>query len=269
VQTFARAAGPGGVPDGFTLTVCSVEPGLVSTPDGFGLYVDHGLEALAQAELVVVPGRYPHSLHPGDEVVEALRVAHGRGATVASVCIGAFVLGHAGLLDGRRATTHWSRSDELAHTFPRVQVLPGVLYVDEGSVLTSAGLAAGMDMCLHIVRREHGAAAAARLARWNVVAAHRAGEQAQYVPLDDGRTFAGYTEAGLGSTLDWAREKVSSPLTVADLARHACVSERTLHRRFRDELGTTPKRWLIEQRVGCARELLEGSALSVETIAPR
>ena len=188
-----------------------------------------------------------------------------RGARVASICTGAFALAHAGLLDGRRATTHWDSTAALAERFPQVEVDPGVLYVDEGDVLTSAGVAAGVDLCLHIVRRDHGAELAARVARRIVVAPHREGGQAQFIE----RPIAGPGSGSLEPTRAWARERLAEPLDVRTMARHACVSERTFARRFRAETGTTPLRWLLAQRVLEARRLLEATDLPVETVAGR
>jgi AraC family transcriptional regulator, transcriptional activator FtrA len=182
---------------------------------------------------------------------------------VASICTGAFVLAQAGLLDGRRATTHWAYAERLAERYPAVTVNPGVLYVDEGDVLTSAGVAAGIDLCLHLVRRDHGAEVANAVARRIVVAPHRDGGQAQFVeaplPVGEGR--------GLEATRAWAARRLREPLTVAAMARHAACSERTFARRFRAETGTTPLQWLLGQRVLHARRLLEATDLPVEDVA--
>jgi transcriptional regulator GlxA family with amidase domain len=262
-QAFARGPGREGSPAGFTLTTCGARRGRVPTVDGFDLRVDHGLEAVARADIVVVPGRYPHDARPPEAVLAALRAAHDAGTTIVSVCVGAFVLAHAGLLDGRPATTHWGYCDDLAATFPQIEVRPEVLFVDDGDVLTSAGLAAGLDLCLHVVRREAGAATAARLAAWNVVAPHRDGGQAQFIPPPARQDLAG----SIGATLAWAHERLHEPLTLARLAQHACMSERTFSRRFLAEVGTTPKRWLLAQRVGHARDLLESTDAPVELVA--
>jgi transcriptional regulator GlxA family with amidase domain len=196
-------------------------------------------------------------------VVDALRAAHRRGATVMSICTGAFILAAAGLLDGRPATTHWAYCDDLARAYPTVRVDPAALYVDDGDVLTSAGLCAGMDMCLHYVRRETGAAAAASLARWNVTPPHRDGGQAQYAPS----RHAFRDGSALAETLAWATENLRDAVDVAALARHAHLSERTLIRRFRTELATTPKRWLDAQRITRAREMLEETNLPIAAVA--
>ena len=199
---------------------------------------------------------------------EALRRAHARGARIASVCTGAFALAAAGLLDGRRATTHWMHADELADRWPRVSVVPDVLYVhDDPQVVTSAGVAAGIDLCLHLVRVDHGAAVANAIARRIVVAPHRAGGQAQYVeaPLPGEGVMGGSLEP----TRVWLLGRLDQAPGVRDMARHALVSERTFARRFVTETGTTPLRWLHAQRVLRARELLEGTRLPVDEVARR
>ena len=182
-----------------------------------------------------------------------------------SVCTGAFVLAAAGLLDGLRATTHWEHAQELARRYPAVTVDPAVLYVDEGQVLTSAGVAAGLDLCLHVIRRDHGAEFAAHIARRTVIAPHREGGQAQYVE----RPVTGADEGwrSLEPVRVWALEHLAEPLDVGRLAREACMSPRTFARRFRDETGTTPGQWLFEQRTRWAQELLERSALPIERVA--
>jgi len=237
----------------------------VLTPDGFGLTVHHGLDSLSGADLVVVPAHYPHDDPPSAEVIDALRAVHRSGATVASICLGAFVLAHAGLLDERPATTHWAYSARLAAAFPRVHVRERELYVDDGDIVTSAGLAAGLDMCLHLVRREHGAAAAARLAAWNVIAPHRDGGQAQFIPPAPTPPANGT----LGPLLEWALAHLHEPLPVARLAERARVSERTLARRFRAQLGLSATQWILSRRVARARELLETTDAPLDQIAHR
>jgi AraC family transcriptional activator FtrA len=226
--------------------------------------VPHGLEALERADTVVVPGIGDRAWPLPAAALDALRAAAGRGARVASICTGAFVLAAAGLLDGRRATTHWSYAGLLAREFPRVTVDPDVLYVDDGDVLTSAGVGAGVDLCLHMVRRDFGARAANAVARRMVVAAHRDGGQSQYVerPLPAG-------DGGLAATRAWMEERLAEPLTVEAMARHAGYSERSFARRFRAETGTTPLQWLIARRVSEAQRLLEGSDCGVEEVATR
>ncbi len=182
-----------------------------------------------------------------------------------SICTGAFVLAHAGLLDGRRATTHWAFADQLAREFPAIEVDPDILYVDDGDVLTSAGLSAGLDLCLHVVRGDRGADAATAIARWNVVAPHRDGGQAQYID----RPVPAGDDGGLAATRAWALERLDAPLTVDALARHAHMSPRTFARRFVAETGRSPKRWLTAQRIHHARRLLESTDLPVEDVAQR
>lgn len=262
VQAFARGPNRTGDPAGFTLRTVAERP-RVDTVDGVTLEVRHDLDALAGADIVVIPGRYPHDAPLSDAAADALRDAHANGATVMSICIGAWVLAAAGLLDGRPATTHWAYLDDLAAAHPQIDVQRDCLYVDDGDILTSAGLAAGLDLCLHLVRREQGTAAAAALARWNVVAPHREGGQAQYAPP----TASPPQLEGLGPTLAWALEHLDQPLPLARLARHAHVSTRTFHRRFQAELGTSPKRWLLDQRLALARELLETTPLAIELVA--
>lgn len=224
----------------YDFTICAPGGRRVTTGDGLTLTVAAGLDTLARADSVVVPGYMTWDSPPSRPVLRALSAAAERGARVLSICIGAFALGHAGLLDGIRATTHWAAAPHLAALFPATEVVPDVLYVDEGDVLTSAGLAAGLDLCLHVVRRDHGATAAAELARWNVVAPHRDGGQAQFIATP----VAVAPGTGLGATCAWAAERLATPLTLADLARHAMLSERTLIRRFRAETGLSPKQWL-------------------------
>jgi AraC family transcriptional activator FtrA len=245
--------------------VCAERRGRLRSSRGVLIDVEHGLEAVDSAELVIVPGIAGGGVGGQTRALDALRAAHGRGARVMSICTGAFALGHAGLLDGRRATTHWAYCAKLAERFPAVRVQPDVLYVDEGDVLTSAGLAAGMDLCLHVVRSAHGAEAANAIARWNVVPPHREGGQAQFIEAPVAANGSG----GLAVTRAWALERLDQPLDVPALARHAHMSERTFARRFKLETGETPKRWLLSQRVQHARRLLETTDLDVEEVAAR
>jgi AraC family transcriptional regulator, transcriptional activator FtrA len=248
---------------GYDLTVCGARAGTVTTTSGLALGVEAGLGALGDVELVVVPGTSPALLEGHERTFAALRAAHARGARVMSICTGAFVLAQAGLLDRRRATTHWGYCDELARRFPRVEVDPDVLYVDDGDVLTSAGLSAGMDLCLHVLRGDFGADVATAVARWNVVAPHREGGQAQFIHAPVPASAGG----SLAATRAWAAERLGDPLSVAALARHAHVSERTFTRRFRAETGQSPKQWLLIQRVQHARRLLERTDLPIEAVA--
>jgi transcriptional regulator GlxA family with amidase domain len=253
----------GNEPERYAFSACGVRAGRVPTTTGFALDVPRGLDAIAEADTVLVPGLRPPRWPPSARALAALRAAHARGARVASICTGAFVLAEAGLLDGRRATTHWAYAERLAERYPAVTVDAGVLYVDEGDVLTSAGVAAGIDLCLHLVRTDHGAEVANAVARRIVVAPHRDGGQAQFVeaPLPAAR------DRGLEATRAWAAQRLREPLTVAAMARHAACSERTFARRFRAETGTTPLQWLLGQRVLHARRLLEATDLPVEDVA--
>jgi AraC family transcriptional regulator, transcriptional activator FtrA len=243
--------------------------GPVRSSAGFDVVASAAVEALDDADTVVVPGIDDPAADPAalSRAAAAVAAAHQRGARVMSICTGAFVLAEAGLLDGRRATTHWNSVAELARRYPRVRVEPDVLYVDEGDVLTSAGVAAGLDLCLHVIRSDHGAALAAKLARRTVIAPHRDGGQRQYVPPVAGNPPAGTT--GTEPARRWALEHLAQPIGVTTLARQACMSPRTFVRRFQAETGTTPGRWLSEQRTRAAQELLEATELSIEHVAAR
>ena len=252
-----------GLPRRYEFTVCAPEAGLVRSTAGYSVQAEHGLEALDAADTVVVPGYLPLG-DPGDRVCSALRRAAGRGARMVSVCTGAFALAAAGLLDHRRAATHWQYADQLAAGYPAVKVDPDVLWVDEGAVLTSAGLAAGIDLCVQLVRADHGSEAAISVARRMVVAPYRDGGQAQWLE----RPLPAPGE-GLGATCQWALEHLDDPLTVADLARHAGWAPRTFSRHFAEQTGMAPLRWLTAARIREARRLLEATDLPVEVIAGR
>jgi AraC family transcriptional activator FtrA len=246
----------------YSLSVCGPAPS-VMTDGGLRVEVPHGLDALAVAETVVVlplvdPGSVPAP------VLDALRLARSRGQRIVSLCTGAFVLAAAGLLDGHTATTHWSECADLARRYPRVSVDPKVLYTDEGDLLTSAGSAASLDLCLHLVQRDHGTEIAAKVARDLVVPLHRPGGQAQYIetpmpPLDDGDLFA--------DTIGWLRGHLDEQVTVADLAARSAMSPRTFARRFLASTGTTPLSWIVRERIGLAQRLLETSDLPVDVLA--
>jgi AraC family transcriptional activator FtrA len=229
----------------------------------FRLEPDQGLDRLRDADTVIVPGWADVDVEPPGDLVEAVRAAHESGARVASLCTGAFVLAAAGLLDGKRATTHWAHTEVLAARHPRVEVDPDVLYVDNGSVLTSAGKAAAMDLCLHLVRLDHGSSVANAAARRLVVPPHRAGGQAQFVATP----VPARDDHPLGALFPWVVERLDQPLTVEDLARQARMSSRHLGRHFRAATGTTPLQWLLTQRIRRAQELLEATDDSVEAIA--
>ncbi|WP_432484106.1 GlxA family transcriptional regulator [Kineococcus esterisolvens] len=253
-----------GVP-AFDFTVCSPGGAPVRSAQGFTLTPDHGLDPVDAADLVVIgPSQ---SLHGPDVAVLAphLDAALARGATVASLCSGAFTLARGGYLDGRRATTHHRYAARLAREFPAVQVVPDVLYVQDGPIATSAGTAAGIDLCLHLVREHHGSAVATAIARRMVVPPHRDGGQAQYVEAP----VRPCADESLQRALAWAAAHLDEEVDVARWARSAAMSPRTFARRFRAETGVTPHRWLLEQRIGAARLLLEDGDEGVDEVARR
>jgi transcriptional regulator GlxA family with amidase domain len=262
-QAFGLAARPSGEPL-YAFSTCSVGGTEVRTTSGFGISPQAGLGALRHADTVIVPGYAGLLEPPPEEALAALRAAARRGARVLSVCTGAFALANAGLLDGRRAATHWAWAGELAARFPAIEVDPDALFVDEGQVMTAAGLSAGIDLSLHVIRKDFGVAAGERVARHMVAAPHREGGQAQFVKRP-------HADAGgsLEPTRRWAAERLDQPLGVAAMSRHAGVSPRTFARRFREETGTTPLQWLLGRRVLEARRLLEESDLPVEAVAWR
>jgi transcriptional regulator GlxA family with amidase domain len=247
----------------YTFTMAAEHPGPVPSTTGYTVHAEAGLTALDTAETIVVPGFWP-TVDPSPPVLDALRRASDRGARIASVCIGAFALAAAGLLDGKCATTHWEHTGELARRFPLVRLRGEVLYVDEGNILTSAGVSAGIDLCLHMYRTDHGASAAADVARRMVAPVHRPGGQAQYA-----RRELPTGGLGLAPTCTWAAGRLDQPLTVADLARHAGLAPRTFARHFLAETGMTPLRWLTAQRVLEARNLLEATDITIDEVARR
>lgn len=249
---------------GYEWAVCAVEPTPLRCSSGFLIDTPHGIERLAEADLVAVPAWRDIDERPPEPLLDALRAAVDRGARVMSVCSGAFVLAAAGVLDGHRATTHWRDAAALAERYPRIEVDPNVLYVDDGPVLTSAGTAAGIDLCLHIVRSEHGAGVANALARRMVVPPHRDGGQAQYVETP---VLPHRRGDELSVVLDWALSHLDEPLGVGELASRALMSPRTFARRFRAVAGTTPHQWLLQQRLHRAQQLLEESGESMEEVA--
>ena len=250
----------------YEVRVCGAAPGLVTGGDGLSYHVAEGLGALEHADTVFIPGyREPATTDPPGAVVGALMAAHERGARLAAISTGAFALAATGLLNGKRATTHWHYTRALAERHPLVRVDENVLFVDEGDVLTSAGAASGIDMCLHLVRRDHGVALSNHVARRLVAAPYRSGGQAQYVPRSVpeplGEVFA--------ATREWALARLGEPLTLEALARNARVSARTFSRRFVEDTGYTPMQWVLRARVDLARELLERTDLGVGQIADR
>lgn len=255
-----------GLAERYSFEVCTAEPGPVATLAGYDLAVSAGLTLLETADTVVLPGWQTLDEPIPDTVLDALRAAHARGARLLSICAGAFALAQAGLLDGRRATTHWRLAGLLADTFPAVTVDPDVLYVDHGDLATSAGTAAGIDLCLHVVRSDHGAAYAAEIARHMVMPPHREGGQLQYTPsLVPPKGEPG----GLATVLQWAQRSLDRDIGVDELAAKARLSPRTFARHFQREVGTSPGRWLLDQRLAAARTLLEETELPVESVAVR
>ncbi|MER6913512.1 helix-turn-helix domain-containing protein [Streptomyces sp. NPDC000594] len=250
----------------YDFAVVSAAGPRLRTHAGFEIATPHGLDRLEEADLIALPtgGDYPTRAYP-EELLTALRHAAGRGARLLSVCTGAFVLGAAGLLDGRRCTTHWRHARALAERFPRAIVDPGVLYIEEGPVITSAGTAAAIDASLHVLRQEHGPRVANTVARRMVVPPHRDGGQAQYIerPLPSARCDT------VGTVLAWMEHHLDREITVEGLAERAHMSPRTFARRFRQETGTTPYRWLLRQRILLSQQLLETTDDTVETIAGR
>jgi transcriptional regulator GlxA family with amidase domain len=262
LETFTHARGQDAQPL-YQIEVCAPQPGRIASQNAVGIDGLSGLEALRRAATVVVPG-YLVDEPPPDPALAALRELAARGGRVISICTGTFALAHAGLLDGRRATTHWLLAAKLAQRFPAINVDPDALYIDEGSVLSSAGLSAGIDLCLHVIRLDHGQAVGAAVARTMVASPHRDGGQAQYIdlPLPD-------LDGSLAEVRRWALEHLADTLDIPTLARRAAVSDRTFARRFVAETGTTPLRWLHTQRVLEARRLLERTDLPIEQIATR
>lgn len=251
----------------YSLAICAADPGPVTTQIGFSIQAEGTLADVARAHTVIVPPIVPPGGGPVDpRIIAAIADAHGRGTRLVSLCTGAFVLAQAGVLDGRRATTHWAHADQLAAEYPAVEVDPKVLYVDAGGVLTSAGSAASIDLCLHLVRADYGADIANTVARNLVVPPHRDGGQAQYVATPLPPAHGG---DGLSEVLDWAQEHLGEDLTVPILAGRAAMSPRTFARRFSELTGTTPHRWLCRQRVLLAQRLLETTDLAIEHIADR
>lgn len=245
----------------YSISLCGVTRGRVPTTTGFSLPTTHGLKGLKGADTIIVPGYDPPE-EPPRRVLDALRSAAGDGARMISICTGAFALAAAGLLDGRRATTHWQDAADLATRFPDVDVDVDALFVDDGDVMTSAGVAAGIDLCLHVIRHDLGEEAATHIARRMVLAPYRDGGQAQFLQ----RPIPSHGN-GMAETRAWAIDRLDEPLTVADLAAHSGWTTRTFARRFVAEMGTSPLRWLTVQRLSEARRLLEETDLAIEHIA--
>jgi transcriptional regulator GlxA family with amidase domain len=249
---------------GYDFQVCTVDGGPVRTHSGFRITPHTDVSAIPGADLVILPAHMTGTMAP-PAMIDALRTAHDAGAWLLSICSGAFLLGQAGLLDGRRCTTHWRHAAELAEAFPLAQVNPSVLYVADGNVLTSAGTSAGIDACLHLVREVHGSAVATKLARRMVVPPHREGGQAQYVETPLPAVPGGCDR--LEPLLSWLVAHLDAPVTVDDLAARVHMAPRTFARKFKAETGATPHDWLTGQRVLLARRLLEDTDLNIDSVA--
>ncbi|MGW0821460.1 GlxA family transcriptional regulator [Streptomyces sp. NPDC002845] len=261
IDTFGWAR----LPDGrepYRTKVCSVAEEVSAGP--FAVRAPYGLEALAEADTIILPGTADPTVPLPPGVAEALRAAAANGTRIASICVGAFIFAATGLLDGQRATTHWIAAPDLAAMYPGVTVDPNVLYVDNGQFLTSAGAAAAMDMCLHMIRKDHGSAVAAHAARMCVMPLEREGGQAQFIVQTQPPAPAGATMEPL---LRWLEENADRDLTLDDIAGQAGMSTRTLNRRFREQTGTTPLQWLHRARISRAQHLLETTSYPVERIA--
>ncbi|WP_417671767.1 transcriptional regulator FtrA [Roseibium sp.] len=250
--------------DWYRFAIASAESRKIRSTAGLRLSVDGGLELLEQAGTIIVPGWRGADARVPDDLVKALRRAHARGARLMSICSGVFVLAASGLLHGRKVTTHWRYTEKLAAQFPDLTIVPDVLYVDEGQILTSAGSAAGIDLCLHLIRRDKGADSANSVARRLVVPAHRDGGQAQYI---EAHVPSAHESARLGRIFDHMRAQLHRPITLSELAGLSGMSERTLLRRFDAATGTTPAKWLQGERLRKARQLLEEGAATIDDIA--
>lgn len=259
IEVFGRVWLDGGAP-GYRVRVCGCEPVVAAGP--IRIATDFGLDELANADTIVVPGRNNVTAAVREDVTAALKSAYHKGIRITSICSGAFTVAAAGVLDGKRATTHWVAAELFSATYPNVRLDADALYVDEGQVLTSAGASAGLDLCLHMVARDYGSAAAADAARLAVTPLHRDGGQAQFIIRN--RRIANTELDGL---LIWIEKNAYLPLTLRDIARRASSSERTINRRFKQETGHTPMQWVNNVRIRHAQQLLESTSDSVETIS--
>ncbi|WP_435743014.1 GlxA family transcriptional regulator [Microbacterium sp. PMB16] len=256
-------AGLDGVTGLYDVVVCAEQPGALMSGAGYGIQVDVGLEAMEDADLIVIPS-WRESVAPSETLLDAVRGAHRRGARIVGLCLGTIVVSASGIADGREVSTHWAVADRLSAKEPQIRVRDDVLWSDLGDVITSAGAAAALDCCLHIVRSDHGSVAAAALARSLVLAPHRTGSQAQYIPAP---VVAESSDDPIGRAMLWARERLCTPIDLDGWADSAHMSRRTFTRRFRDRTATSPQQWLLDQRVELARTLLEGGDDTVERIA--
>ncbi|GIJ61037.1 GlxA family transcriptional regulator [Virgisporangium aurantiacum] len=261
IEVFTRIRLPGDRP-AYRVRVCGAAPTVDA--GAFTLRAPWGLDGLRGADTIVLPGCADPTAPVPDEVIAALRTAAADGARIASICVGAFILAATGLLNGQRATTHWIAAGVLAERYPEIEVDPGVLYVDNGQFLTSAGAAAGLDLCLYLIRRDHGSAVAAESARLAVMPLEREGGQAQFVVHDRPPAPRG---SELEPVLRWMQDNAARDLTLDDIAAHAGMSTRTLNRRFREQTGTTPLQWLLRSRIRRAQHLLEATDEPVDRIA--
>jgi transcriptional regulator GlxA family with amidase domain len=248
----------------FNLLTCTAEAKVLRSSDGFGIVTDNNLDGLESADIVVVPTWRDPAEVPPQPLLEALRTAHQRGATLVGLCLGTYVLAATGLLENRPATTHWMWTDDLAQCYPAIQVRPDVLYVDDGDIVTSAGVAAGIDCCLHIFRRYHGTEAATSVARRMVVPPHRQGGQSQYIeqPVRSNTSPDKFSQM-----LEWVHANLDQPHSIDSLASRFIMSRRTFTRRFHEITGTTVSKWLLHQRLIMAERLLETTAAPIELIA--
>ncbi|SHH43688.1 transcriptional regulator FtrA [Massilia sp. CF038] len=264
VELFALARPELGV-EWYDFAVCAMEAGPIRAAGGITLAAPHDLTLLERADTIVIPGWRDPNEAPPEAILALLRAAHARGARLCSICSGVFLLAAAGLLDGKRATTHWRYAQQLAQRFPAIDVLPGDLYVDSGQLITSAGSAAGLDMLLHLVRRDYGARVANLVAQRLVVAPHREGGQAQFLP----RPMAHDERGRLTRLMDWVRTHPQEKHTVASMAARAAMSARTLQRQFQDTTGFGPVEWVTRERVALTKDLLEISDLPLALVAQR
>jgi transcriptional regulator GlxA family with amidase domain len=248
----------------YEVSYCSETPGMVSSDQGIGLAVSHGLELMETSDVIVIPAWGDQSVSVSAQLIKALQLANAQGKLIVGLCLGAFVLGDAGLLDGKEATTHWAVRDEFARRFPKVRFRPEVLYVTDGNIMTSAGTVAAIDCCLHLIRQRLGADVANRTAKMLVTPPHRQGGQAQYVEQPVPQLSS---ETHLSDVLAWARQNLASDLSLDVLADVAKMSRRTFTRRFKEATGSTVSKWLNAQRVVRAQELLETTDLPIECIA--